>query len=633
MKRKRTLFLSALVSGLLIFSAAAGAAEVDKETVRQVQEVLNSAGFECGTADGLFGSKTENAIRQYQEANQLTVDGTISDELLESMGLAQTSQEAAQGDPDSAEVSVNNEQAWDELYLYLSEHGTDINGMKGIQKIGEDRTTCIVLAEGDTEAIHLITSADYDSLNTSLELTLKKNEALAEFTTGTRLDMEFSGVKAYTDEHAYGHTDISVLTSQTLLSPERYEQEALDINGNTNTSTDISQFHSDGSVRQSLNELLRDLPDILSAAGLDISMNDLGFYANLDKLYGIELGENETICQLTDDVYCVIPGDWSVVENANGLIAYYPPENTEKANSNMINFSATKIGSNALSAVSRGEQREPLLDTMFDSFRTGDFTMVDEQTGIDIGGFQGRSAHSVLKRQDGDCDLYISAFLVDGYKLEDYIVLISYGILRDGGSDHQDVYQRMIDTIYVDTDGSYTASLTGGSLSGEDQEETAASQDAGAEAETASEDPGEGAEAASEDSGEAQIEQVTLSLEDAEATFVGWMRAPEGYVAQKGYTDDQCFIALFEYTNLEDAQKQMSQDFWVRCYQNGVELDSVSSSYNGVCKEAENRFKMVIQGGKITVGWPYFLEDDSPVTVIMNEQGSSNSVKTEITLD
>jgi hypothetical protein len=43
--------------------------------VTKLQQALNAQGYDCGTADGIFGAKTEAAVRAFQQANGLTVDG------------------------------------------------------------------------------------------------------------------------------------------------------------------------------------------------------------------------------------------------------------------------------------------------------------------------------------------------------------------------------------------------------------------------------------------------------------------------------------------------------------------------------------------------------------------------------
>jgi N-acetylmuramoyl-L-alanine amidase len=43
--------------------------------VKQLQTALNAAGFNCGTADGAFGPKTESALRKFQVKHELVADG------------------------------------------------------------------------------------------------------------------------------------------------------------------------------------------------------------------------------------------------------------------------------------------------------------------------------------------------------------------------------------------------------------------------------------------------------------------------------------------------------------------------------------------------------------------------------
>lgn len=59
----------------------------DAETVLKVQEALNVAGYDCGTPDGIAGSGTKGQIEKYQTDKGLTVTGTITDEVLESLGI------------------------------------------------------------------------------------------------------------------------------------------------------------------------------------------------------------------------------------------------------------------------------------------------------------------------------------------------------------------------------------------------------------------------------------------------------------------------------------------------------------------------------------------------------------------
>jgi hypothetical protein len=55
--------------------------------VAQVQERLARAGFYKGSIDGVKGSRTYYAIRAYEREHNLPVDGEISDQLLEELGI------------------------------------------------------------------------------------------------------------------------------------------------------------------------------------------------------------------------------------------------------------------------------------------------------------------------------------------------------------------------------------------------------------------------------------------------------------------------------------------------------------------------------------------------------------------
>lgn len=53
--------------------------------VKALQILLNGYGFNCGTADGDFGSKTDKAVRDYQKANGLSVDGVVGKNTISSL--------------------------------------------------------------------------------------------------------------------------------------------------------------------------------------------------------------------------------------------------------------------------------------------------------------------------------------------------------------------------------------------------------------------------------------------------------------------------------------------------------------------------------------------------------------------
>ncbi len=45
------------------------------DSSEKLQNALNDKGFDCGDVDGIFGAKTLSAVKQFQEAKGLIVDG------------------------------------------------------------------------------------------------------------------------------------------------------------------------------------------------------------------------------------------------------------------------------------------------------------------------------------------------------------------------------------------------------------------------------------------------------------------------------------------------------------------------------------------------------------------------------
>lgn len=54
--------------------------------VRWLQNRLNEEGFKCGNVDGIFGIDTFNALRKYQKAKHLKVDGVAGKNTVEALG-------------------------------------------------------------------------------------------------------------------------------------------------------------------------------------------------------------------------------------------------------------------------------------------------------------------------------------------------------------------------------------------------------------------------------------------------------------------------------------------------------------------------------------------------------------------
>ncbi len=65
--------------------------------VRKIQEKLKRWGYYSGSVDGIYGSKTEAAVKKFQKNNGLTVDGIAGKKTLEAMGIQSTSSTSSTG--------------------------------------------------------------------------------------------------------------------------------------------------------------------------------------------------------------------------------------------------------------------------------------------------------------------------------------------------------------------------------------------------------------------------------------------------------------------------------------------------------------------------------------------------------
>lgn len=58
------------------------------DMVKTIQEKLIRWGYLSGTADGIFGTETENALKYFQRVNGLTVDGIAGPSTLNALGIS-----------------------------------------------------------------------------------------------------------------------------------------------------------------------------------------------------------------------------------------------------------------------------------------------------------------------------------------------------------------------------------------------------------------------------------------------------------------------------------------------------------------------------------------------------------------
>ena len=84
------------------------------DEVKELQEQLNHLGYDCGTADGVFGTKTYTAVMHFQRDNGLTADGIVGQKTWAALDAAE-SQETVYYRLTADHVTI--EQYWEVLKI------------------------------------------------------------------------------------------------------------------------------------------------------------------------------------------------------------------------------------------------------------------------------------------------------------------------------------------------------------------------------------------------------------------------------------------------------------------------------------------------------------------------------------
>ena len=148
---------------------------------------------------------------------------------------------------------------------------------------------------------------------------------------------------------------------------------------------------------------------------------------------------------------------------------------------------------------------------------------------------------------------------------------------------------------------------------------------------------GEEAAAVEEDSGEKKdslvtsetttAEENTYSIETdtAKLSFAG-TRMLDPSVPSDDYAGNDYVLVIFNYENYTTDPKSPQRDFWPTVYQNGVELDTLRSRKVNDTEDykiLDGFNKTVIKGGVLEFGEAYEIQDDSPLTVVLKQNGAS----------
>lgn len=183
MRNRRWLMMAlALVFLLNIFLILAAQTQVSAayrrgdsgSTVTEIQRRLSDWGYYSGEIDGIFGSRTEKAVRDFQKKNGLTADGIVGNATLQALGmpaespatnqsnqidlLARLISAEARGEPYVGQVAVGA------VVLNRMEHPSFPNTMSGVV-YQSGAFTCIDDGQFDEPVADSAYQAARDALN------------------------------------------------------------------------------------------------------------------------------------------------------------------------------------------------------------------------------------------------------------------------------------------------------------------------------------------------------------------------------------------------------------------------------------------------------------------------------------
>ncbi len=75
-------------------------------TVRTIQTKLKNWGYYKGSVDGIYGSKTKEAVKYFQRKNNLTVDGIAGAKTLKAMGIYESNSSSSSSNYSDADLAL-----------------------------------------------------------------------------------------------------------------------------------------------------------------------------------------------------------------------------------------------------------------------------------------------------------------------------------------------------------------------------------------------------------------------------------------------------------------------------------------------------------------------------------------------
>jgi peptidoglycan hydrolase-like protein with peptidoglycan-binding domain len=127
------------------------------EAVRELQQALKGLGYHPGTVDGHFGARTESAVKAFQKARGIPVDGIVGDVTWVNID------EADMSDPTIRRGSTDNPVRRAQKRLTLA--GYDTGGVDGVFGAGTEAAVRRLQQDGGLTVDGIVGPDTWDAIN------------------------------------------------------------------------------------------------------------------------------------------------------------------------------------------------------------------------------------------------------------------------------------------------------------------------------------------------------------------------------------------------------------------------------------------------------------------------------------
>lgn len=162
---------------------------------------------------------------------------------------------------------------WQAMYDVISEYPIETEQNGKLFSIFAD-PACNALCM----SVKVFTNGPF-SYDDELYITLTRDGTQAVFNAASAFGMDFVDGRIGSTQRASGKVDITTCTPETPLVLESFTKHVEDNQGNITDSTDPADSLMNDAIAENLYDLLTVIPQLLQDAGIELTLNDIGFYA------------------------------------------------------------------------------------------------------------------------------------------------------------------------------------------------------------------------------------------------------------------------------------------------------------------------------------------------------------------